>query len=423
MRIGVLSFFAVVVLLFLGGCVVRQQLESSTPAVDASAGQSRTAPAVMPSQSGLPQGSSKLSSCGDGKEFFSVLPADLGKVSMVTPVGAMTPPSHVFPAPHMYFYVIDASNPEAVEVPVYASGKMVLKQIGLRHYNSIGQKTDYLDYTLVFSPCDGFELYFHHLRSLTYLPFADAAANILNKCSFSKERNEDYCSGLVNIPIDAGQQFATAGDLDGGVYGFDLGARDYRLVSGRDFVDPGRHCGRGRNVFDRCYVVCPFDYFTPDVRSQVKFSSDDWSPSGNEQLGCGGNLYFDVSGTAQGYWFLKGSGTTMFGEFQNLYVGPNNLDPSANVFSVGTAVPGLPSGLYSFVPRSSGRVNRDFKDVAADGNVYCYEANGIRVSEGSGSAAILVSLVDATQLRIGKHSSESCGPGPWSFGSYADFER
>ncbi|MBI2085618.1 MAG: hypothetical protein HYT71_03850 [Candidatus Aenigmarchaeota archaeon] len=359
-------------------------------------------------------------SCGSDNILFSVSPAPLDKVLTLTPVGAMSPPDHVLPAPHMYFYVIDWKNQKDSEVPVYASGNMVLKQIGLRHYNHIGQYYNYIDYTLVFSPCAEFDLYFHHLRTLTYQPFIDAANKILQTCSFSKDRNEDYCSGVVNIPVEAGQQIATAGDLKGGVYGFDLGARDYRLPTGKTaLLNPDRFCKNGyTNPFDRCYAVCPFDYFTDEVKSQIKYSMD-----GQDglitNLSCG-TLFTDVKDSLQGYWFKKGSSPMTIGESDGIYIGPDNTNPNVKVISVGNTLSDIQSGKYNFKPLPSGIFNRDPEYVTADGNIYCYEVNrGDNLSY-----SIIMQLTNSASLRIEKLSSKNCGSGPWSFySSYTDYER
>ncbi|HIG98651.1 TPA: hypothetical protein HA231_04480 [Candidatus Woesearchaeota archaeon] len=424
MRFGVLAVAIIVAILAVGCLEAGQNGYPQQSGVETGL-QSSRAPSLPPSSqlndAQPPADPEKaklgLAPCGNRKELFSMPPTDMEKVVTMTPVGMMSPPSHVFPAPHMYFFPLDFKSPEDVEIPIYASGNMTLTQIGLRHYNTLGQYENYIDYTLVFSPCTGFDLYFHHLRSLTYPPFIEAAGEILKKCSFGADNNEDYCSGEVSIPIEAGRQFATAGDLKAGVWGFDLGARDYRLEGGTDFANPSRHCDRQGNVFDRCYVVCPFDYFTADILGELKFSGSFGSAGG---LGCGGDLYFDVEGTAQGYWFKKGSAKTVFWESDNIYLGPDNLNPSVSAISTGTAVPGLESGLYEFEPQSVGMVNRDFKQVSNDGQVYCYETSS---GQQQGNAAILVEITSSATLRVGKHSSRSCGAGPWPFGAYQDFER
>lgn len=368
------------------------------------------------SQSNFPTQFSNIPSCGTSKMFFSFPPVTLDKIVDLAPLGQLSPPDHVFPAPHNYFYVIDYEHPQDVNAPVYAPGNMTLTQIGLRHYNTLGQKTDYIDYTLFFSVCDKFDFYYHHVTTLTYQPFIDVAQDILKKCNFSKDRNEDFCSGAVNIPVKAGEQIGTTGDLKAGVYGLDMGARDYRLSTGRNaFVNPDKICGIGKNPYSHCYTVCAFDYFTDDIKRQLKFSTNIGTIVRTEEPVCG-SVYYDVKDTAQGIWFGPNVATTFSPESNNLFLGPDNVQPSVKVFSVGMSISSLPAGKYEFNPTNSGLVNRDFRNVTSDGKIYCYET--------SQQAVIILQLTTLTTLKIERQNISNCGVGPWSFTSSAtDFTR
>ncbi len=90
---------------------------------------------------------------------------------------------------------------------------------------------------------------------------------------------------------------------------------------------------------------------------------------------------------------------------------------------VSMADSGLSSGLYYFDPASSGLVNREFKDVAADEAIYCYETRDRFGSEPL-PFIILVQLTSPTTVRSERQDAASCGSGPWEFSSeYTDFER
>lgn len=123
----------------------------------------------------------------------------------------------------------------------------------------------------------------------------------------------------------------------------------------------------------------------------------------------------DEPGTAQGVWFAKGARET-YPEDPHLSLVRDNINPSKAVFSVGTSIPNLQTDKYLFDPRTTGEINRDFKDVKNDVKVYCYDV-------GPSSVSIIIQLTSPTTLRIEKLGG-GCGGGPWSFGSsYADFER
>ena len=84
---------------------------------------------------------------------------------------------------------------------------------------------------------------------------------------------------------------------------------------------------------------------------------------------------------------------------------------------------GLCSGLYLVEQADSGVVKRDFKDVTADGVVYCYGTRD-RFETEPLPFVILVQLTSATTVRSERQDAASCGSGPWQFSSaYTDFER
>ncbi len=142
--------------------------------------------------SSLPSYSTTYSmpSCGSNTELFSTLPVSKANIVEVTPLGQVVPPAgHVFPAPHQYIYVIDAKHPQNRSATIYAPGNMTLKQLVIRHYNVLGQRSNFNTYTLVFYPCAEFALYFHNVINLSYPPFVDAAQKLLRTCSLSTEQN------------------------------------------------------------------------------------------------------------------------------------------------------------------------------------------------------------------------------------------
>lgn len=360
----------------------------------------------------------KFPDCGNTSIFFDHSLTDMSKVVTLTPLGVVSPPDHVFPPPHLYIYLVDFKNPKPSTAPVYAPGNMTLTQIGLRHYNKFGKKTDYIDYTLMFTVCKDFKLYFHHITTIGD-QFKEATDKILEKCSFSQDRNEDFCQGEVNIPITSGTQIGTAGDIDAGIYGFDLGARDYRIQNGKNFSNPDRFCPEGeRNFYERCYTVCPFDYFTENVRSSIKFSNQRADGSITSGLGCG-TVYEDISGTIQGTWFYSGTEVEEFSpESDNLYIGPDQTVSEGYEFSIGTHITGIKAGKYNFVVGNSNLVNVN-PSKTKSGNVYCYDL----LSEGYKQGSIILELTDSSTLKI-EYKPGECGNDSWVLsGSATTFVR
>jgi hypothetical protein len=127
-----------------------------------------------------------------------------------------------------------------------------------------------------------------------------------------------------------------------------------------------------------------------------------------------GTIKQDVAATAQGRWFLSGTSGTSWQEDHQLSLIHHNVDHAQGLFSVGDSISSLSTGTYSFTPTFSSYVNRDFDEVTADGQIYCYNTS---------TKVILVQLLTNTTLRIESQELGSCGSGPWSFSNYTDFER
>ena len=367
----------------------------------------------------------QLPSCGSNTTFFSVLPISRNDTFSIVPLGEESPPDHIFPAAHTYIYTINPQNPTDKHASVYSPGDLTLVQLGIRHYNRFGNVTNFTDYTLNFQPCSEFFLDITHVTTLSYPPFVQAAQQIYQTCQFrNASENEDFCSGEVNIPIKAGQLIGTAGDVAAGSVGIDIGASDLRLQTGQSgFIDPTKAC-----LNQRCYTVCAFDYFTPEIRMQLQFANPFGTVVRTQQPTCG-TVYYDVAGSLQGYWYNSTNAeSTISPEAEFLYLGPDNVEPSTQIVSIGVGASTISPGKYLFQPMNSGLVNRNLSTVTPDGTVYCYETK-MQVGDSydvanSPVSVILILLVDPNRARIEKISANSCGNGPWQFdSSYTDFIR
>lgn len=355
-----------------------------------------------------------LQSCGSSYTLFSTPLFDPNSVVSVLPLADFIPPDHVFPTPHAYIYTTNPTTHVSKDgAYFYAPANMILTQIAIRNLgNTFGVYKNATDYTLVFSPCKEFDLYFHNVASLLYPPFINVSSQLKKNCG-----NQVYCSMQVNIPIGIGQPIGTIGNTTAGIQGLDVGARDYRLSTGRSaFVDADRLCPLSYdgqpNVFDRCYTVCPYSYFTQQIQQTIHFSSVDGNVTGSS---CG-TVYQDVNGAAKGYWFpANGRTSSISPEATDIFLGQDNLQQSLGIFSIGISVRGLPANRYSFQYRTSGFVNRDFSNVIS-GTVFCYEANslsGTSYQVYGPSTVIYVELLNKTTLLIQKQNTTTCSSGPW----------
>ena len=72
--------------------------------------QSSTSVTTITRTSASQSGGNSLQPCPTGQTLFSVLPVSPNDTAVLTPLGQMSPPGHVFPAPHQYIYVLDFAN-------------------------------------------------------------------------------------------------------------------------------------------------------------------------------------------------------------------------------------------------------------------------------------------------------------------------
>jgi len=354
---------------------------------------------------GAPAG---LANC-QGNAVLTRTPVALSALSDIVPLGNLNPPGHVFPTDHIYFYTPTGSGSSGASgasgatgvADVVSPGNITVVQVGQQTQSGGGQPTS-VDYLMSFFPCADVLFYFYHLSTLS----PDLLAQV---GSFAGGCNAPYvigsityqqCYKTVSIRLSAGAPLGTMGGPGRG--GFDMGGYDRRTAT-LGYVNPSRSIG-GSGEFAHNKTICPLDYFTGDV-----------APSMRAMLGgrgmrrmmgpvCG-EVMQDRAGTAQGRWF---SGSAEQEEY-HLGLVHDNIDPTLGAFSVGTMVPTLPVGVYTFTPVATGRMNADFSRVTPDGNVYCYQATG------PSAQRVYVKLTDASTLMIGAVAGASCGdPSGWS---------
>ena len=361
----------------------------------------------------------------EGNEFFTISPAELTDFTEITPLGNLAPSSHTFPTRHMYFHVRrpDPNDPESVpaKVPLVAPGKIWVTEI--RSSTHLSEDPVYTDYSIIFSPCQELTAYFNHVSSISD-KLMEAFNSSSGRCSESETGGKKYrsCDKSMKIELSAGEIFGTAGGIEG-QSAFDLGATDYR-IDALAFANPARWGN------DTKHAVCPLDYFSSEVKTELFSRVGDDTFYGFKartvEPVCG-QVEQDKPGTAQGVWFVEGTKKT-YPEDQHLALVHDNYDPTRGVFSVGQAMQksGLSSNTYYFDPEEGGLVNRDFSDIKPDGKVYCFEIKERSFSPQSEvlKTVIILELTSDTAMHMEKKSGSSCGTGPWSFSSQAtEFER
>lgn len=371
---------------------------------------------------------SHLPPCEDKKEFFTKLPIALDDFTTIDPLGLLSPTSHVFPAPHLYFRIKRESSSfesPVAKVPLYAPAVITITKINLIQATNKPEFAD--DAAVHFALCSEFKAYFDHVVNLAPKLQEAYDAALIDRCDEytltykTGPVNWKKCDKNVNLKVSEGELIGYAGGGEAQAI-LDFAAFDSR-------IEPNNYASPER-VFrtELRYNVCPLDYFSQNLLElyRPKLGGYGFSQSSNIIITsptCG-KVIQDIPGTAKGNWFAPGIDTTRSGhEPPHLALMQGHIDQDLQAFSNGesTKNSGLDFGIYYFKPQNSGLVNRDFALVKPDGNVYCYNTkNSYKNDE---PTTIIIQLTSPETLRIEGKEATSCGNGPWSFKSPTEFER
>lgn len=369
------------------------------------------APAQGPSgpQQGLP-------ACPKGA-LFTTLPMALSDFRAFRPLGFLQPPIHIFGAKHSSFTINLPGESMSGKLVRFPSNAWVTAIVSTESAQGSG-------FQLTFYPCRTFKAYFFHLGKLSDALQAAFGASTPN-CQVQDFGRETIkkCVAVLSHKVKAGSLVGYSDSFAG----VDFGALDY-AAKPHAFVNPSRY------DFDYRYYVSPVPYFAKKPRAQLEKKLGSWDGTVRRTAEPRvGTLLQDVAGTAQGNWFTPGASfMTTFDFSPFLALVHDYVDPKQPIFSMGNSVKGVRLGLYSFVPRSTGLVNRDFDDVKPDGQVYCYEAflSGTSVGKlglGSIDGVLLLSMPSAIQLLVERQGAAGAGCEslrPWALSAGAtQFER
>lgn len=397
---------------------------SAAPAQPAGPGPVSTGPArpsPQPTGGATQAGGGSAPACSGEGPLFDTIPMQPSDFLAFRPLGWTSPTIHVFPAKHGNFALALPGQTPPVR-PVVSPGRIWITEI-----NSTDFGAGKTGHGITFFPCREFKAYFGHLSSLS--PKLLAAESSQKQCSPSYQSGGATvtpCRALVDLELATGEPIGSSGDAAG----VDFGAIDFRIPM-LGFAEPKHYCVPQRDGTQRLegcemlFYVSPVPYFRSDVRAilESKLGSYDGAVR-RTAMPRHGEYMQDRPGTAQGNWFLPGKDLSVpfLQPDEFIALVHEYVDPAQPIFSVGTTLKGVNPGVYTFTPRSSGQVNRDFGDVRPEGGVYCYDTfrsgqTTGRINTGDPGGIILAQMLSATSLRLEKQGSRGagCGSGPWAF--------
>jgi hypothetical protein len=232
---------------------------------------------------------------------------------------------------------------------------------GLTRVRSIvsGQTNVVEDYAIYFQVCRELTGWFGHVASLAQLSSTPVAYGNCRTYSTPFASYETCEATSLQIRVSAGEELGTAGPVT------DMGLRDVR--TNNFYVSPHRYPGS-------IHALCMWEPFDAATQSILYAKLRDLrrpsiQPEGEPRCG---TMEVDVPGTAKGVWAEPGVPVPL-GPDERRYVAlvdypyrpQDDLALSLGPEALGAHI--------AFVDRqTSGRVNRAFEDVTADGQIYCY---------------------------------------------------
>jgi hypothetical protein len=338
-------------------------------------------------------------------KILTVSPIDLEKIDAIVPLGAMNPPSHVFPTDHIYFYITRSPGADGPHTAtLYSPGNLTITRIRASEHINAGI-TDYsINMESELRP--GSTIVFGHASSINQTLLGDVSDDsgwtLEAEYSTGGETYRAWRKEL-DVEVQAGDILGTAGG-NPGQWALDLGIYDKNhhpdKVANMDrwsyswylnAVDPLGYY-KDSSVLDSLYGLVYGDYANTSYNLVLQ----------------------DEPGTAQGCWFTEGT-TNTYPEDPHLALVRSNIDLDTRVFSVGTSVQGLDSGKYEFIPHELGLINCDFSDLTPDGVIYGYRVQG-------NQGTIIVQMMGNSTLWV-EALSEFVEPENWIFTEYSIFER
>ncbi|MEW5916198.1 MAG: hypothetical protein AB1762_07325, partial [Gemmatimonadota bacterium] len=315
-------------------------------------------------------------------------------------------PGHTLPTPHGAFF------PSRQNVSLRAPGDLTVTELRRVRYTPAQQAAE--DYAISFQVCNEVKGHFGHVSSLS-ARFSPNSINWTNCQSYNtaQVRVESCTVSNLNIAFRAGEELGTG--AASGLTAIDFGMTDTRV--NHFYVSPSRHPP------DRLRAICMWETFDAanqailfaKLRDVVRPSV---VPRGEPRCG---TMQVDVAGTAKGVWAEAGVAGPVGGdETRYLTLADYPYRPQDELaLSIGPANLGARVGIVT--RRTTGRINRAFEHVTADGQIYCY---GPDIGP-FGATSWFLTLTSGTALgierRVHAAGASPCNsdPSTWSFGAGA----
>ena len=339
-----------------------------------------------------------LADC-DSMSIFTASPLDIDNIRGIVPLGNLNPPSHTFPTDHIYLYLPRKEGGERADVvTLYSPGDLTITRVNASEHVTAG----FTDYTITLQPCTEITVVLGHVSTLSEDLFGDTSVfgdwRLNNEYSTGGETYRQW-GKEYNIEVSAGQILGTVGG-NPNQWALDLGVYDQRITQ--------ENVANSQRWQKSWYLQAadPLYYYEEGalLNQLLKLVERDMVEGERPPYG---SVLQDIPGTAQGCWFLSGVDKT-YPEDPHLALVHSNFHPSYAALSVGNSVRNLSSDEHEFLPKETGRLNRDFQDITPDGQIYGFQFNGF-------AGIIIMQMPDAETLWLEALTGATTDPTSWSF--------
>ena len=326
--------------------------------------------------------------CNDSVKM-TIPPINLNEVIAVTPLGYAIPPDFTLPAIDTTWFTGDPLSPPSIASTIVTPGSMRIYQVEQVSYAN-SWRPYAVDYSVRFYLCDQVNGSIEHIGTLDagfaalIGGFANATCAVENRATETVTR----CKKTVQLDMATGIALGSVG----AIASIKMGINDNRFQNA--FINSARYP-------DRRYATCPFTYFEGAAAEAIytRVGRPDGSQLRSGEPRCG-ELNQDIIHSARGNWVKTGTSVALGQEANALALIDDPFDTSQPMFAIGDVGSALDRRTLSFLTADSGTINRAFRDIRADGSIYCFDLSG---------EPILLQLMDAHNLRFEAVAGMACG--------------
>jgi hypothetical protein len=327
---------------------------------------------------------------------FSTLPIAIEHIRSIIPLGTHDANKGGVPIDHLFLILKD----KAVKAPVYAVTDAVLYNFDFT-YKPDGSHDGGINLAICGGTATEPTVTVSHGHITT---FSASLQSLLN--------NEASCTnsnGTIHCRWE-GQHSLKGGDLlgyAGGPQATTAAALDFGMIDGR--ITPLNLIGPASFYKGQEHAVCPLDYFSVENKAafeaKLKLESFYAPLCGSADLG--------IKGTLQGPWFHKDADLNKASQNVTPIVGffPEMRSSTRLVMNRFTSASDNSIRYFDFM--TTGLVRRNFSDVTADGNIYCYDTFFSHpLTDNTLGGYVFVQMTTAKTIQYEEISSGTCPSDP-----------